>query len=93
MKNEIRNEIRKVFMFLQQKEQGRDEYSNNGYVLLSGKKYFVGEMSYNEWYLEPYRKYRKETDEFSGDTLWENSDCMEILQIFADNDLIEVRAR
>lgn len=87
----IKQEIRKVFRFLQVKEIGRDEHGNNGHVLLSGKKYFIGRMSYDEWYLESYFRGRTERDEFHPDTLWENSDLAEILQLFTDNKLIEIK--
>ncbi len=89
----IREEIRKVFKFLQQKEIGHDEHNNNGYVILSGVKYFVGAMSYDEWYLEPYKKGRTERDEFSKHTLWEKSDTIGILQLFVDNNLMEIKAK
>lgn len=91
MKETIKKGIRRVFKFLQQKETGRDEHGNNGYITLSGKKYFVGCMSYDEWYLEPYFKGRTELDSFTGDTLWEKRDTTEILQLFEDNSLIEIR--
>jgi hypothetical protein len=89
----VKDEIRKVFRFLQQKEQGQDEHGNNGYVVLSGHKYFVGKMSYDKWYIEPYYKGRKETDTFSDKSLWENFDMIEILQLFADNNLIEIKVK
>lgn len=89
----VREKIRKVFKFLQQKEIGHDEYGNNGYVVLSGKKYFVGKMSYDEWYLEPYYKGRKETDTFSNKCLWEKFDTAEILQIFEDNNFLELKVK
>lgn len=91
MKEEtIKTKVRKVFKFLQQKEQGRDEHDNNGYIILSGKKYFVGKMSYDEWYLEPYFKGRTEIDTFTRETLWETQDFLEILQIFQENNLIDL---
>ena len=90
MQINIRNEIRKVFKFLQQKEQGHDEYSNNGYVILGGKKYFIGHMSYNEWYLEPYYKGRTEKDKFKENCLWEDAHTLEIIQIFQDNNLLKL---
>jgi len=89
----IKTKIRKVFRFLQQKEQGRDEHGNNGYVTLSGKKYFVGKMSYDEWYLEPYYKGRTERDSFKINTLWEKHDTTDILQLFEDNGFIEVNVK
>ena len=89
----IQTEMRKVFRFLQAKEQGRDEHGNNGYVVLSGKKYFVGKMSYDEWYLEPYRKGRTETQEFDIRVLWEKIDTLDILQLFIDNNLLEVKVK
>lgn len=87
----MKNKIRKVFKFLQAKETEHDEYGNNGYVVLSGKKYFVGCMSFDEWYLEPYYKGRTETSGFFPDeTLWENGDTIQILQLFEDNGFIKV---
>ena len=85
--------IRKVFRFLQAKETGHDKYNNNGYIVLSGKKYFVGCMSYDTWYLEPYFKGRTERSDFTKNTLWEDSDTIEVLQMFADNNLIEIKAK
>jgi len=89
----IQQEIRKIFNFLQQKETGHDEYGNNGYIILSGSKYFVGKMSYDEWYLEPYYKDRKETDKFTDKTLWEKYDLIKILQLFSDNNLLELKVK
>jgi hypothetical protein len=86
----MKDKLRKVFRFLQAKETGHDEHGNNGYVVLSGKKYFVGKMSYDEWYLEPYRKGRTERDEFSKNVLWEKSDTAELLDLFEENGLIKV---
>lgn len=86
----MKDKLRKVFRFLQAKETGHDEHGNNGYVVLSGKKYFVGKMSYDEWYLEPYRKGRTERDEFSKNVLWEKSDTAELLDLFEKNGLIKV---
>ena len=40
-----KQKIRKVFRFLQAKETGHDEHGNNGYVVLSGKKYFGAKTS------------------------------------------------
>lgn len=89
----MKDKIRKVFKFLQAKEQGHDEHGNNGYVVLSGKKYFVGKMSYDEWYLEPYRKGRTERDGFDKNVLWEKYDTIEILQLFEDNGLVELKVK
>lgn len=88
----IKDEIRKVFRFLQAREIGHDEHRNNGYVLLGGKKYYVGKMSYDEWYIEPYYRGRTERDTFSDKTLWEKADTIQILQMFVDNNLIEFKA-
>jgi hypothetical protein len=82
--------IRKVFRFLQGKETGYDEHDNNGYVILSGKKYFIGCMSYDEWYLEPYKKGRTERDKFHKNTLWEKSDTAQLLDLFEENKLLKV---
>lgn len=87
----MEDKLRKCFKFLQAKEIGRDEHNNNGYVVLSGKKYFVGRMSYDEWYLEPYKRGRTERDEFSKDTLWEKSDTTQIIDLFIENNLMEVK--
>ena len=91
MKETIKQKIRKVFRFLQVKTTGNDEYGNNGYIVLSGKKYAVGKMSYDEWYLEPWKKGRNEIDQFHKDTLWEKFDTTELLQLFEDNGLIELK--
>lgn len=82
--------LRRVFKFLQAKETAHNEHGNNGFVTLSGKKYFVGKMSYDEWYLEPYRKHRTERDAFHQDTLWEKSDTAELIDIFSENNLIKI---
>lgn len=92
MKEETtQQKIRKVFRFLQAKETLHDEHNNNGYVVLSGKKYFVGCMSYNEWYLEPYHRGCTERDDFHKDTLWEKSDTAELLDLFVENSLLEIK--
>lgn len=90
MKETVQQKIRKVFKFLQAKAVGYDDYGNNGYVELSGKKYFVGKMSYDEWYIEPYYRVRKETDAFTKSTLWEKSDTMQILELFEENGLVKL---
>lgn len=82
--------LRQCFRFLQAKETGHDEHNNNGFVVLSGKKYFVGKMSYDEWYLEPYRKGRTERDEFSKNVLWEKYDTAAVLDVFEANGLLKV---
>ena len=89
----IKQELRKVFRFLQAKSIGADEHGNNAYYILSGKKYFVGCMSYDEWYIEPFIRDRTERDEFHKDTLWETHDTLDILQLFADNNLIELKVK
>lgn len=86
----MKEKIRKVFRFLQQKEQGHDEHGNNGFIVLSGKKFYIGKMSYDEWYIEPYFKGRTERDTFSDKCLWEKTDTMQILQLFEDNNLVEL---
>ena len=94
MKEErTQQKIRKVFRFLQSKETGHDEHNNNGYVILSGKKYFVGCMSYDEWYLEPYRKGRTERDEFSKNVLWEKYDTAALIDLFAENGLMKIEIK
>lgn len=65
----VHQEVRKVFKFLQIKSTGTDEYGNNAFYILSGKKYNIGCMSYDEWYIEPWKKGRTERDEFHKDTL------------------------
>ncbi|MBT9167850.1 MAG: hypothetical protein DDT19_01193 [Syntrophomonadaceae bacterium] len=87
----MKNKLRQVFRFLQAKETGHDKHNNNGYIILSGKKYFVGKMSYDEWYLEPCRKGRTELDGFSKNVLWEKSDTAEIIDLFEANGLMEVK--
>ena len=94
MKETIQTKIRKVFRFLQRKETGHDKHGNNGYVVLSGKKYFVGCMNHNEWYLEPYYNNRADRVKFRTkryhNTLFEKSDTIELLQLFEANGLLEV---
>ena len=82
--------LRKCFRFLQAKEIGHDKYNNNGYVVLSGKKYFVGCMSYYEWYLEPYRRGRTERNTFSDKTLWEKYDTAALIDLFEANGLMKI---
>lgn len=89
----VKQEIRKVFRWLQANAVGEDEHGNNAFNIFGDKKYFVGKMSYDEWYIEPYRKGRTEAQEFDENTLWEKSDTMEILQMFVDRGLIEVKAK
>lgn len=83
--------LRQVFRFLQAKESGHDEHGNNGFVTMSGKKYFVGCMSYDEWYIEPYRKGRTERDEFSKNVLWEKNDTAELIDLFTENGLLTLK--
>ena len=52
----MKEQLRKVFKFLQAKAIEPDKHNNNAHIVLSGKKYFVGCMSYDEWYLEMLRK-------------------------------------
>lgn len=82
----IKEEIRKVFRFMQTK-------AGDGFYVLSGKKYHVGCMSYDEWFIEPYRKNRTERDNFDKNTLWEKSDTLQILQLFVDNNLLEIKIK
>lgn len=89
----IQTEIRKIFRSLQQKETGHDEHHNNGFIILSGVKYFIGKMSYDEWYLEPYFKGRTEKTDFTKTTLWEKGDTYKILQLFLDNNLLEIKVK
>ena len=89
----IKQEIRKIFKFLQTKEQGHDEHNNNGYIILSGNKYFIGSVSYGEWYLEPYYRGRTKRDKHKEHTLWELSQTYEILQLFIDNKLLEIKIK
>ena len=69
------------------------DLANSFKFTLSGKKYFIGKMSYDEWYLEPYRKGRTERGTFDENTLWERYDTVEIVQLFVDNNLIEIKAK
>lgn len=85
-----KEKLRKVFKFLTHKTIGHDEYGNNGYVLLSGKKFFVGAMSYDEYYLEPYYKGRTERDGSTKNTLWENIDTIEIIDLFVANGYLKI---
>ena len=86
----MKEKLRKCFRFLQAKETGHDAHGNNGYVVLSGKKYFVGKMSYDEWYLEPYYKGRTERGGFGDDVLWEKGDTTELIDFFVENGLMKV---
>jgi hypothetical protein len=86
----IKAEIRNIFIYLVTQEQGRDEHGNNGFVVLSGQKYFVGVRRNGEWYLEPYQKNRTEWPRFPDNTLHDGDDLYEILQLFVENDLLTI---
>jgi hypothetical protein len=78
LKKQLRNELRQL--------SGKCGYDD--FVILSGKKYSVGCMSYDEYFVEPYKKGKTERDDFHKDTLWEKSDGLEILQLLIDNGLL-----
>ncbi len=84
----FKQRLREALESLAKKAIGHDEHGNNGYVVLSGKKYFVGCMSYNEYYIEPYRRSRSERDSFHEDTLWECPDAGEIVELLENNGII-----
>lgn len=60
-------------------------------TIIGGKKWIVGKMSYNEYYLEPFRKGVTERDSFSKDTLWEKGDSLEILQLLINDKLLTIK--
>jgi len=62
----------------------------DAFIVLSDKKYRIGRMSYDEYFVEPYKKGRTERDKFDDNTLWEKSDGLEILQLLLDNGKIEL---
>lgn len=64
-------------------------YENS--VNLSGKKFSVGCMSYDEYFVEPFRKGKTERDDFDKNTLWEKSDTLQILQLLIDNKYISFK--
>jgi len=84
MRINLKKEIRVVLKRLAQ-HCGYDNF-----VELGGKKYSIGCMSYDEYFIEPFRKGKTERDEFHKDTLWEKSDGLEILQILHDNEFISL---
>lgn len=63
----------------------RQKCRYDSFVLLNGKKYSVGKMSYDEYFIEPYRKGKTERDNFSPGTLWTHHDGLEILQLLIDD--------
>lgn len=60
-------------------------------TVIGGKKWIVGKMSYNEYYLEPFRKGVTERNNFSKNTLWQNSDSLEILQMLIDDKILSIK--
>lgn len=86
----MKSKLRECFRFLQAKETGHDAHGNNGYVVLSGKKYFVGKMSYDEYFVQPYYKGRTEFDGFDKEVLWEKTDTPELIDLFIANGLMKV---
>jgi len=76
-----KEKVRQGLCMLAMKATGADKYGNNAYVIINGKKFFVGRMSYNEYYIEPYSKGRTERNKFKRGTLWEKSDTAEIIDI------------
>jgi hypothetical protein len=67
------------------------ECGYENFVELSGKKYHVGCMSYNEYFIEKYSPNRTERDPFPECALWENSDFAEVLQLLIDNNYIKIK--
>jgi len=63
----------------------------HGYVTLATRKYNVGCMSYNEFFVEEYKPNRKETDKHDENTLWELTDVSAILQLLVDNGDVKVQ--
>lgn len=80
----LKNEIRQILCLLSK------QCSYENYVMLSGKKYRIGCMSYDEYFIEPWRKGHSERDPFHKDTLWERSDGIEIMQLLIDNDYLSI---
>lgn len=84
----FKQRLRDALKNLELRAKGHDKYGNNGYVVLSGKKYSVGCIFYNEYYIEPYRRNRSERDSFHEDTLWECSNVGEIVELLENNGII-----
>lgn len=83
----LKQRVREALTKLSYSAKGHDKYGNNGYVILSGKKYALGKMSYDEWYVEPWRRGKTERDTFHKDTLWEKSDLYEMLELLEANEI------
>jgi len=81
----LKQRVRSALTALAQSATGFDKHHNNGYVVLSGKRYFIGKMSYDEWYIEPYRRGKTERDHFHKNTLWEKYDLYEIIDLLEAN--------
>lgn len=81
----FRHRLREALEKLAKTAKGHNKYGNNGYVLLSGKKYFVGKMSFDEYYIEPYRRGKSEKDAFHEKTLWETTDTIEVVELLENN--------
>lgn len=60
-------------------------------TIIGGKKWIVGRMSYDEYYLEPFHKGANERERFRDDTLWEKGDSLEILQLLIDDKLLIIK--
>lgn len=86
----MKEKLRKVFKYLQATAIEPDEYGSNAHVKLSGQKYFVGKMSYDKWFIEPYYKGRTERDKHHEGTLWEDSEAIELIDLFCANGLMQV---
>ena len=87
----FKHRLRTALEKLNATKHGHDKHGNNGYVELNGvnggkkEKYHIGKMSYDEWYISPYRRNRTERDPFPDGTLWEKSDTAEFVDLLEAN--------
>lgn len=86
----MREKIIEALTKLKKTETGHDKHGNNGYVVLDGKKFFVGLMSYGDWYIAPYLKNRTERTPFPDGTIWLDFDFEEIVEMLKRNKIIRV---
>lgn len=61
------------------------ECGYENWITLDGKKYRIGQMSYGDYFVEPYKAGKTERSEFEKGTLWLRFDGLEILQLFIDS--------
>lgn len=55
------------------KEKLYQHWCNEKPLTFENKKYSVHKMSYGDYFLEPFKKSRRETDGFAVGTVWFNS--------------------